>query len=137
MWLETKPFLRIRCRADVVEEVVDEGQQFRNGSKAVSNGAANVAVRTQSSNLRGCRSEHRDICVAKAIDRLLPVTNDKDARRKHRCLAQATPLTPGLDKERDQLPLCPTGVLELINEHVVVARLKSVARSSELVHLTE
>ena len=52
-------------------------------------------------------------------------------------VGEAEPLTPGLDEQRDQLPLRAAGVLELVDEHVVVARLEPVAALRELVHLAQ
>ena len=41
---------------------------------------------------------------------------------------------PRLDEQRHELPLCAAGVLELVHEHVVVARLEPEPALRELVH---
>ena len=47
------------------------------------------------------------------------------------------PFAPRLDQQRDQLPLRAAGVLELVDEHVVIARLEPEAALRELVHLPQ
>ena len=74
--------------------------------------------------------QHRRLGVAKAIDRLLPIADDEDRGFGR----EAEPLAPGLDEQRDELPLRPAGVLELVDEHVVVSRLEPEATLGELVH---
>ena len=50
---------------------------------------------------------------------------------------EAEPLAPRLDQQRDQLPLRAARVLELVDQHVVVARLEPEAALRELVHLAQ
>ena len=50
---------------------------------------------------------------------------------------QAEPFSPGLDQERHELPLRAARVLELVDEHVVIARLETEAALRELVHLPQ
>ena len=47
------------------------------------------------------------------------------------------PLAPRLNQERHELPLRAARVLELVHEHVVVARFEPEAALRELVHLPE
>ena len=50
---------------------------------------------------------------------------------------QAEALAPRTHQQRDQLPLQAAGVLELVDQHVVIARLEAVAALRELVHLPQ
>ncbi len=68
--------------------------------------------------------------VAEPINRLLPVADDEDRRVR----GHARAFTPGLNEERHELPLGPAGVLELVDEHVVIAGLETEAALRELVH---
>ena len=77
--------------------------------------------------------QHRDVGVAKAVDRLLAVADDEDRRLG----GEPHPFAPGLDQQRDELPLLAAGVLELVDEHVVVAPFEAVAALRELVHPPE
>ena len=46
-------------------------------------------------------------------------------------------LAPCLHEQRHQIPLGAARVLELVNEHVVIARLQAEAALRELLHLAE
>ena len=52
-------------------------------------------------------------------------------------VARPEAFSPGLDQQRHQLPLRAAGVLELVDQHVVVARLEPEAALRELVHLPQ
>ena len=80
--------------------------------------------------------QYCDFGVAKAVDRLLAIAHDEDRRleRVGRC---AEAFTPAPDQLRHQFPLRAARVLELVHQHVVVARLEAVAAARELVHLLQ
>ena len=80
--------------------------------------------------------EHADFRVAKAVDRLLPIADDED-RRRQRVGRGAQPFTPVAHQLRDQLPLRAAGVLEFVDEHVVVPGLEPEPAVRELVHLLQ
>ena len=67
--------------------------------------------------------------MAKPIDGLLAVADDEDRRWRVR---RAFAFAPGVDQQLDELPLEPAGVLELVDEHVVVARLELQPAPREL-----
>ena len=50
---------------------------------------------------------------------------------------RAKALAPAADQLRHQFPLCAARVLELVHQHVVVARFEAVAAPRELVHLPQ
>jgi len=61
---------------------------------------------------------------------LLPVTNDEDRRLRD----EACTLSPCLHQQRHQLPLLAAGVLELVDQDMVIAALEAVPALRELVH---
>ncbi len=77
--------------------------------------------------------QDRDVRVSEAVDRLLAVADDEDRR----CGGEAEPFPPGLDEKRDELPLRAARVLELVDQHMVIPGLESIAALRELVHLTQ
>ena len=82
-------------------------------------------------------AQHRDVGVAEAVDRLLAVADDEDRRLERTGVRQAGAFAPRLHQQRHQLPLRAARVLELVDEHVVIARLEPVAALRELLHLPQ
>ena len=80
--------------------------------------------------------EQRGLGVAKSVNRLLAVADHED-RGRQRAGGGAEALAPALDEQRHELPLRAARVLELVDEHVLVARLELVAAPRELLHLLE
>ena len=95
-----------------------------------------VAVRAKRADESGGLIEHRNVRVPKAVDRLLSIADDEDRRGK-RVGRGAEALAPAPDQVRDEIPLRPARVLELVDEHVAVPRFELVAALRELVHLLE
>ena len=91
----------------------------------------------QAADRRGRLVEQRHVGVAEPVDRLLAIADDEQRRQHRRLVHQAEALAPGLHQQRHELPLQPAGVLELVDQHVVVARLEPVAALRELVHLPQ
>ena len=115
------------------ERVVHELEQLGHGSKASRDRTARAARRPQRIDVSAGLLQDRDVRVAESINRLLAVPDDEDGRAG----CQAEPLTPGLHQERHELPLRAARILELVHQHVVVARLEAITALSELVHLTQ
>ena len=65
---------------------------------------------------------------------MLAVADDEHRRRHRSVVHEPEPLTPRLDQQRDQLPLRTAGVLELVDQHMVIARLEPVAALRKLIH---
>ena len=82
-------------------------------------------------------STHRDVRVAEAVDRLLAVADDEDGRRRARRLPRRTLRPSSCTSCAHELPLRAAGVLELVDEHVAVARLEPEAALRELVHVLQ
>ena len=80
--------------------------------------------------------EQRDFRVAEPVNRLLAVADDEDGRRQ-RVGRRAQSFAPAPDQLLDQLPLRAAGVLELVDEHVMVAGFEPVSAARELVHLLQ
>ena len=74
--------------------------------------------------------QHGGLCVTEAVDRLLPIPDDEDRRVS----GNARAFAPGLDEQRHELPLRAARVLELVDEHVVIARFEPEPALRELVH---
>ena len=85
---------------------------------------------------RGPR-QHARVGVAEPVDRLLAVADDEDRGRERLVLLHAEAFAPRLHQVPDQLPLRVAGVLELVDQQVVVARLEQVARARELAALRQ
>ena len=80
--------------------------------------------------------EHRDVGVAETVDGLLAIADDEDGRRQS-VRSRAKTLAPAAHQLRDELPLRAAGVLELVHEHVAIARLEAEPALRELVHVLE
>jgi hypothetical protein len=122
---------------DGVEQVVRERQQPGHGPEAPANRPAHRTARSQPLDVERRPCQHGDVRVAKAVDRLLAVADDEDGRRQRRVLFHAHAFAPGLHEAPHELPLRLAGVLELVHEQVVIARLQQVAALREFVHLGE
>ena len=105
--------------------------------KAARDRAPHVAIRAESVQVPRRLAQHGDVGVAKAVDRLLAIADDEDGGRERTRVGQPGALAPGLDQQRHQFPLRAARVLELVHEHVVVARLEPVAALRELLHLPQ
>ena len=81
--------------------------------------------------------ENRRVGVAEGVNRLLAIADDEDRRRERTAGGETGAFTPRLHQQRDQLPLRPARVLELVDEHVVVARLQAIAALRELLHVAQ
>src|SRR5688572_8155812 len=115
------------------EQVVDEMQQFWNRSKAAGDRPAGPAAGAQAVDEPGRLFEDADLRVAEPVDGLLPITDDEDRGAR----GHAKALSPRPDEERHELPLGTAGVLELVDQHMVVPRLETEAALRELVHLPQ
>ena len=125
-----------RLLVDGREQVVDEAEQLRPGAKAVRDPLAHALrpVRAQRRDRGAGFLDHRDVGVPETVDRLLAVADHEDAGRQRGVVHQPAAFAPRLHEQRDQLPLGAAGVLELVDEHVVIARLEPVPGARELVH---
>ena len=112
-------------------DIVDECQQRRHRAKAARDRAPDIAIRTQSVKMPRRRAQHRHVRASKSVDRLLPVSDDKDGRLERTCIRKSGTLTPGLNEQRHQPPLGSARVLEFVNEHVVITGLKPVSTLRE------
>ena len=124
-------------RRDRARQVVDETQQARHRPEAVADAPQRAVPGAQRADFRRRVVEHADIGVPERVDRLLPVSDDEDRGRQGRFRREAQALAPGPHQQRHQFPLGARRVLELVDEHVVVARLEQVAAARELVHVAE
>ena len=73
--------------------------------------------------------EQRHLGVPEPVDGLLAVADDEDRRRR---VGGALAFAPGIDQQLDQPPLQPARVLELVHQHVVIARLQLQPAAREL-----
>ena len=80
--------------------------------------------------------EQRDFRVAESVNGLLAVADDEDGRSQRVC-RDAQSFAPAPDQLLDELPLRATGVLELVDEHVMIAGFEPVPAARELVHLLQ
>ena len=87
------------------------------------------------SRCRAASLQHRHVGIAEAVDRLLAVADDEDRRLERARCARPAPSPHDCDEQRHQLPLRAAGVLELVHQHVVIARFEPVAALRELLHL--
>ena len=63
------------------------------------------------------------------VNRLLAVADDEDRRRR---VGDALAFTPRIDQQLHEPPLQAAGVLELVDEHVVIPRLELQSTPREL-----
>ncbi len=115
------------------ERVVDELEQLGHRAEASRDRTPRAARRPQRLDVAAGLLQDRDFRVAEAVNRLLAVADDEDGRLGR----QAEPFAPRLDQQRHELPLRPARVLELVDQHVVIARLEAKAALRELVHLAQ
>ena len=119
------------------EHIVHERRESRGaGAKADRNRPPRIVLLAQAGDERRRLVEHRDVGVAESVDRLLPVADDED-RRLDGVGGGAEALAPVAHQLRDQLPLRAAGVLELVDEHVAIARLEPEPALRELVHVLQ
>src|ERR1041385_6461459 len=109
--------------ADLAEQVVHEREQPWDGAEAARDRSAARGAGPQRVDEAARFLQHRDLGVAEAVDGLLAIADDEDRRLRR----DAEAFAPGLHQEGDQLPLLAAGVLELVDEHVVVPALEAVA----------
>jgi hypothetical protein len=133
---ETKRVAPLFIFFDFREHVVRKRQQPRHRAETLRNRPTRVMVRAQPVNKRPGFVHHRDIGVAKPINRLLAIADEKN-RRRQRTLRDAAAFGPRPDEQRHQRPLGAARVLELVEQHVVITSLEPVAASRELVHLRQ
>src|SRR5262245_51898661 len=105
------------------KQIVGKCEQLTHGSKAARDRRPHLSNRPQRLDETRCFVEDSHLCVAKSIDRLLAVADDED-RRRSLAPNQAKPLGPRPDQQLDQLPLGAAGVLELVDEYMVITRLE-------------
>ncbi len=118
---------------DFSEQVVHELQELWKRAEAATNRSSWASGRPETLDVPRGLLHHGDVGVAEPVNRLLSIADDENGRLGR----EAHPLSPGLNQERHQLPLRTAGVLEFVNEHVVVSRLQSESALRELVHLTK
>ena len=73
--------------------------------------------------------EQPDVGVTKPVDRLFPVPDHEDRRRR---IGHALALAPGVDEQLDQAPLQAARVLKFVDEHMVIAGLQLQTGAGEL-----
>ena len=78
-----------------------------------------------------------DVRVAESVDGLLAIADEEDGRHERRAFGDAAALSPRSDQQRDQRPLRPARVLELVEQYVVISPLEPIPAARELVHLRE
>ena len=100
-------------------------------------GPAHLALRPQGADGAGGILHDRRLGVPEPVDRLLAVSDDEHRGGHRGVVDQAEPLAPRPHQQRHELPLGPAGVLELVDEHVVIARLEPVSALGELVHAAQ
>ena len=121
----------------VVADIVDEAEQRRRRPEAARDGPPHVTIWAQRVDMAARLVQHRHIRVAEPVDRLLAVADDEHRRREGPLIRQTDPFTPRPDEQRYELPLRPAGVLKLVHEQVVIARLETVPALRELLHPPE
>ena len=109
----------------------------RHRSKAARDRRARRRVRPQRVDELRRGIEHRHFGVAEAVDRLLAIADDEDRGRDGAVAAVPSPAAQARHQLADQAPLRAAGVLELVDQHVLVARLEPIAAARELLHLAE
>ena len=124
-----KAILELRVALHLAGQRVDEGQQLGHGAETVGDRPARRRSRAKRGDLFGGFVEQRGLGLTKAVDRLLAVPDDEDRRRR---VGDAFAFAPGVDEQLDELPLRAAGVLELVDEHVVIARLQLQPAAGEL-----
>ena len=116
-------------RGHLRPERVHKGEQLRHGAKAAGDRAPPRRAAAERPNLPGGLVEQRDLRLPEAIDRLLPIADHEDRRRR---VGRPFALAPGLDEELDEPPLLAARVLKLVDEHVVIAGLELQSAAREL-----
>ena len=109
-----------------MKDVVDKAQYRPHRSKAVCDGPTRSPLGPQRRNVPSGPRQQCHLRIAKGIDRLLAVADDEDGWAQvsisHRCAFR-----PRRHQLADQCPLQRIGVLELIDENVLISRLEFVA----------
>ncbi len=121
---------------DLGEDVVHEREQAGGGAKAHRDGPPGTSAGPQLLHEASRLVQQRHVRVPESVDRLLPVADDEDGRLDG-AVPRAQPLAPAPHEQRHELPLRAVGVLHLVDEHVLVARLQFEAAARELLHLPQ
>jgi hypothetical protein len=108
-------------------------QEIGNRTEAARDRPAGPAAGTKTVDEPGRLLEHTNFGVSES-DRW---TASDPRRRRSRARGDAETLTPRVDQERHQFPLGAARVLELVDQHVMVAGLETEPALGELVHLPQ
>src|SRR5262249_14872483 len=104
--------------------------------EAHRDGSPRIVFRAEGSD-KSCRFvDHRDLCVAKSVDRLLTVSHDED-RWRERSARGARSFRPRSNELGHELPPRTARVMEFVYEHMLISRLESKAAFGKLVHLPQ
>ena len=106
---------------------------MRHRAKTSRDRSPSAGSRTQPFDEAARFLENGNLRVTEAIDRLFAVAYDEDGRVRR----EPESFAPCLDEQGDELPLFAAGVLEFVDEHVVIAPLEAVAALRKFVHPPE
>ena len=116
--------------------IIHEHQQLVDRAVTAGNRRARRRFRPQGVDECRGRIEHGDLGIPEPVNRLLAVADDEN-RGRDGAVTEPFAGRPRADQLADQPPLRAAGVLELVDEHVLVTRFEAVPASRELLHLAQ